>query len=310
MGGTPTDARRTARFVGHRAHNARAVRQGPRMPIKCYTDSAETSLGLGPVVDTVVADLVVDYPDDTKIGIGPTVDTVVVAAPLAWSDDPDDEPEPPVVKPVKLKPKPAKPKPQAPPNPVPYSWRYVWLRAGLIAAPGMVIAVLLAGFPWSYFKSDQADSRGGWEQPGVSWTPLAPFTTADPGAQAKAGRTIGPVPYTQPPAPIVTMTQTPAAAPTVTVTAPPPTTAAPAPAAAPSPDRDRKYLANLRLAGITITDPQAAIRSAHNMCTYLAAGHTEQQTVAELMSENASLTRNNAVTVVDSAIAFYCPQEN
>ncbi len=106
------------------------------------------------------------------------------------------------------------------------------------------------------------------------------------------------------PTPTVTVTQTPAAA--------PPRTASPAttPAEAPRPDRDRQYLADLRAAGITITDPVRVAGNGPRVCAYIAAGHTEQQAVETAMAGNPTLTRGNAITVVDAAITIYCPEQN
>jgi hypothetical protein len=94
---------------------------------------------------------------------------------------------------------------------------------------------------------------------------------------------------------------------------------APSPAAEPAPpkpvapplssqtDLDERFLADITAGGMQITDVRAAIEGAHETCAYLAEGHSEPQALAVAMRNNASLTRAMAITVVDVAIAIYCP---
>ena len=97
----------------------------------------------------------------------------------------------------------------------------------------------------------------------------------------------------------VTVTPTPEAAPPAQTLAPSrPSTAA----------LDEQFLNDLTRAGMVITDVPAAIYGGHDTCAYLAAGHTEPEAVSKAMSNNASMTRANAITAIDSAIAVYCPQ--
>ncbi len=226
----------------------------------------ETSVGLGPVADTAVAETV-DYPE----------------TPAAWSladDEPDDD---------EIR-----------------SWRDAWARAGLIAAAaaGIAAAITVSGAAIHNGEHQDDDTRISWAAPGVPWAPPTTATATNPATTAPPPATSTTIPRPPPPAPTVTVTQTPAPAPPRTTT-PAPTT----PAAAPRPDRDRQYLADLRLAGITITDPVRVAGNGPRVCAYIAAGHTEQQAVETALAGNPTLTRNNAITVVDAAISIYCPEE-
>lgn len=100
-----------------------------------------------------------------------------------------------------------------------------------------------------------------------------------------------------------TITPTPIAAPppmTVTREQPPP----PKPSAA---ELDERYLADLTAGGLRITDVPTVLTGARNVCRFLKAGHTEADAVQVAMNTNATLTQANAATMVDSAIAVYCP---
>jgi hypothetical protein len=104
----------------------------------------------------------------------------------------------------------------------------------------------------------------------------------------------------------------PAEDPSTAIAAPPPveTLAPPKPVAPPrssQADLDERFLADITGGGMLITDVRAAIEGAHETCAYLAEGHSEPQALAMAMRNNASLTRAMAITVVDAAIAIYCP---
>jgi hypothetical protein len=237
------------------------------MPIKRFTDNAETSLGLGPVADTVVVDLV-DYPE----------------TPAAWSLERELELD--GLERAGFR-----------------SWRDAWVRAGLIAAAaaGIAAVITISGAAIHAAEHQDDETRSSWATPGVPWAPPTTATATSPATSAPPPTTSTTSPQPLAPAPTVTVTQTPAAAPPRTT----PQTTTPAAA-----DRDRQYLADLRAAGITIVDPVRVAGNGPRVCAYIAAGHTEQQAVAAAMSDNPTLTRNNAITVVDAAIAVYCPEEN
>ena len=73
-------------------------------------------------------------------------------------------------------------------------------------------------------------------------------------------------------------------------------------------DLDEQFLSDLTSAGLRITDVREVVGDAHNICAYLAAGHSEREAALVAMRDNASLTQDNAATLVDSAARTYCPQ--
>jgi hypothetical protein len=105
------------------------------------------------------------------------------------------------------------------------------------------------------------------------------------------------------PAPIPTVTQTAPPPPPVTVTADPP------PAAVPQHiDPRQAYLNAMRNDGIIVADPLAAEKGAHEICAYLAAGHTPQEAARVGMSQNSLMTLQEAEDAISVDIQFYCPQ--
>jgi hypothetical protein len=232
--------------------------------------------------------------------------TVVVAddkatalARLAWSEDPDEDAPLPVAA-KKAAPKPV-PKPAPKPEPEPMPWGDAWSAAVviLIVAAVVTIAILAIGS----FSDGDSDLTPAPE-PTLSETPAA--APIRPGPDDKI------VPSAAAPAPPPTLA---AAPPTQTVTVTPtPTLAAAPPVQTVAPPRppaaalDEQFLADLTSAGITITDVAAAIYGGHDTCAYLAAGHTAAEAEDIGMRNNASMTRANAIAVVDAAIAVYCPQ--
>lgn len=109
--------------------------------------------------------------------------------------------------------------------------------------------------------------------------------------------------------PVKTMVPNSVAAPpappsTVSVT---PTPVAAAPSRPSAAELDERYLSAMTAGGLRITDVQTVIAGAHNVCRFLATGHTEPEAIQVAMGNNASLTEANAHTLVDSAIQVYCP---
>jgi hypothetical protein len=111
-------------------------------------------------------------------------------------------------------------------------------------------------------------------------------------------------PILKPPPPTtVTVTETPQAQ--VVTPAPPPR----APSR-PSPEQqDAEYVQLISGAGIYITNRSALIAGAHDVCAYLAEGHTPSQAINMAVSNNSPLlTRADATSYVNSSIQVYCPQ--
>jgi len=216
-------------------------------------------------------------------------DKATALAALAWSEDAEDYPA-------------AERKPE--PERLHQPWGDAWSAAVviLICAAVVTVAILAIG---SFRHGDVAP---------VDTTPApAPTLSETPAAAPPSGPDDKIVPSSV--APATTLPPVEAAPPTQTVTVTPtPTLAAAPPAQTVAPPRpsaaalDEQFLNDLTRAGITIVDVPAAIYGGHDTCAYLAAGHTEAETVQAGMNNNASMTRANAITVVDAAIAVYCPQ--
>ncbi len=70
---------------------------------------------------------------------------------------------------------------------------------------------------------------------------------------------------------------------------------------------DAFYLNTLRSYGIRITNPYVAIEAAQTTCGYLRAGHSPNEAVGVAMSNNATLSIDQARGYVIAATAAYCP---
>ena len=73
-------------------------------------------------------------------------------------------------------------------------------------------------------------------------------------------------------------------------------------------DLDERFLDDLGLGGIRVTNVKEVIGDAHQICATLKAGETEQQIIKLAISQNATLTEANAQTLIESAEGVYCPQ--
>jgi hypothetical protein len=73
-------------------------------------------------------------------------------------------------------------------------------------------------------------------------------------------------------------------------------------------DLDERFLDDLGLGGIRVTNVKEVIGDAHQVCATLKAGDTEQQIIKLAITQNATLTEANAQTLIESAEGVYCPQ--
>jgi Protein of unknown function (DUF732) len=89
--------------------------------------------------------------------------------------------------------------------------------------------------------------------------------------------------------------------------APPPPPRAPAQRSPSQADLDERFMGDLTASGMLITSVSAVIASAHEICAYLAAGHTPVDAAGVVLRTNTTLTPATAVAMVDSAVAVYCP---
>lgn len=70
---------------------------------------------------------------------------------------------------------------------------------------------------------------------------------------------------------------------------------------------DTFYLNTLQSYGIRITNPYVAIEAAQTTCAYLRAGHSPNEAVGVAVSNNATLSIDQARGYVIAATAAYCP---
>ncbi|MEE3066544.1 MAG: DUF732 domain-containing protein [Actinomycetota bacterium] len=75
-----------------------------------------------------------------------------------------------------------------------------------------------------------------------------------------------------------------------------------------NPGADAIFLTGLQRTGSMITDVPAAIASGHSACTDLANGFTPEQVASAVMDHNRTLSAVNALGMVYSAVAAYCPE--
>src|SRR5271156_6156164 len=73
-------------------------------------------------------------------------------------------------------------------------------------------------------------------------------------------------------------------------------------------DLDERFLDDLGLGGIRVTNVKEVIGDAHQICATLKAGETDQQIIKLAISQNATLTEANAQALIESAEGVYCPQ--
>jgi hypothetical protein len=98
-----------------------------------------------------------------------------------------------------------------------------------------------------------------------------------------------------------------AANPAPSLPPPPPTTATATKGPSPSKaELDSIFLGALSRGGIAVSDYQATIRAGHLYCER-AVGHSDSETVQEVMRDNPELTLDNARTFITTAKNAYCP---
>jgi Protein of unknown function (DUF732) len=193
---------------------------------------------------------------------------------LAWSEDADDTGQPER-----------------------QSWPSTLGAAAVIVASCSVLAVALGFGLWASRQHDERTPlvSGIPQTPSITAMPAAalpPIASEPPASPAPELKTANPAP--SPPPTTTTVTVTPKAA------AVPPT-----PSQA---DLDERYLDDLTSAGLRITNVREVVGDAHQICAYLAAGHSESDAARLAMRDNTTLTEGNAATLVDLAVQVYCPQ--
>jgi hypothetical protein len=180
-----------------------------------------------------------------------------------------------------------------------YGWGTTWGRAALFMAAAVLLAVVIVA-GWRLVEGQRAKTSA-LQPTSVAVSPA--FAAIPPGPDDRVvPSTAAPTPAEAVPAPTtttVTVTPAPIAAPPVQTLVPPRPSAA---------ALDEQYLNDLTAAGMLIASVPQAVEGAHEVCEYLAAGHTEPEAVRTAMGNNPLLTLGNAITAVDGAIAVYCPR--
>lgn len=81
------------------------------------------------------------------------------------------------------------------------------------------------------------------------------------------------------------------------------------PAHADTASDDAAFLASLRQAGITYTNPDQAIAAAKAVCGLVANGESGLQVLKDLKSTNPGFTTDGAAQFAGIAANAYCPQQ-
>ena len=73
-------------------------------------------------------------------------------------------------------------------------------------------------------------------------------------------------------------------------------------------DKDGRLLFNLAAQGLRLSGPrEVMISEAHQVCSRLARGESEQQVVQDILQGSPGMSVNTATTFADTAISVYCP---
>lgn len=72
---------------------------------------------------------------------------------------------------------------------------------------------------------------------------------------------------------------------------------------------DAGFLASLRSAGLTYTDPGRAIAFARAVCGSMGNDEMGPQLISELQTENPALTADHAASFVAISAKYYCPEQ-
>ncbi|CDO88084.1 lipoprotein LprJ [Mycobacterium triplex] len=82
----------------------------------------------------------------------------------------------------------------------------------------------------------------------------------------------------------------------------------PSPSPAPDPAADANFLKELKDAGLTFSDPAAAISAGKTVCELVDAGHSDQEIVNNLQLRNPGFAENGAAKFTAIAAGSYCPK--
>ncbi len=72
---------------------------------------------------------------------------------------------------------------------------------------------------------------------------------------------------------------------------------------------DAGFLATVRSAGITYTDPGQAVAFGKTVCGLIGTGKSGQELVHDLQRNNPGLTTDHATRFVGISVKYFCPQQ-
>ncbi|MEZ0365421.1 DUF732 domain-containing protein [Mycobacterium sp. pUA109] len=72
---------------------------------------------------------------------------------------------------------------------------------------------------------------------------------------------------------------------------------------------DASFLASLRAAGLTYSDPTQAISAAQTVCGLIGRGESGLQVLKDLKTTNPAITTDGAAQFAALSAQFYCPQQ-
>ena len=71
---------------------------------------------------------------------------------------------------------------------------------------------------------------------------------------------------------------------------------------------DQQFLKGLQQHGISVENPQAAIKVGHRVCTALGEGTTPRDISAQLVSSNDGMDQQTSLFFIVDSVQSYCPQ--
>ncbi|WP_139837095.1 DUF732 domain-containing protein [Mycobacterium szulgai] len=71
---------------------------------------------------------------------------------------------------------------------------------------------------------------------------------------------------------------------------------------------DDQFVATLQQQGITVSNPQAAIKVGHKVCVALGEGTKPSAISAQLVKDNPGMSEQNSLVFVVDSVQSYCPQ--
>ena len=71
---------------------------------------------------------------------------------------------------------------------------------------------------------------------------------------------------------------------------------------------DQQFLQGLQQHGISVENPQAAIKVGHRVCTALGEGTTPRDISAQLVSSNDGMDQQTSLFFIVDSVQSYCPQ--